>query len=540
MRVLYFNGKDLKCFHWSDQGLVGSFFFEKNEISLPIFETYLTQTNTIPTRILVDIMEEDYKLESIPHLLGNNQKLLIKNILKKFFRENIFTYYAYQNKDPKTHKNNIYLLSCLENMGALNTWLTLFEKHNIPVLGIYSLPILSIDLMRKIAPSKDPTLLLSINAPLLLRQTFFDHNQFKFSRLVKLRKEHGEAQDATTLTGIFISELQNLSRFFSSQKLFSHDKTLQVYILCKDQIIDEMKRNFPDILQMEIKIKVHFCSIESLLKKYEKSKATWKYADGLFSRLCESTKKSSHYSTAFIKNNIQLFLIKKISLFSATAFITIALLTLQTTLILTYNINQNVKKINAYTDQFEKKYSDDFYKIKRNLIASSVMEKAYHKTEEILIKSDLHPVHFMNDFSSILSKPEFKKITIARINWMRAENEKDPKNPNENTQKIAPTSTTESTSINNSVTSPVIAAQIAEVEGFINIDDLPYGEVVSNIESFILGLKTLNKVISVKVITWPIDLRSKMAYQDSSGYTVDNLENKKHFLIKIKMEKNSP
>ena len=80
MRVLYFNGKDLKCFHWSDQGLVGSFFFEKNELSLPIFETYLTQTNTIPTRILVDIMEEDYKLESIPHLLGNNQKLLIKNI----------------------------------------------------------------------------------------------------------------------------------------------------------------------------------------------------------------------------------------------------------------------------------------------------------------------------------------------------------------------------------------------------------------------------------------------------------------------------
>ncbi|MDA3868577.1 MAG: hypothetical protein PF589_01220, partial [Gammaproteobacteria bacterium] len=62
-RVFYFSGHRLTVFHWDRKKFHGACSFEPNLEGLDKFKQYLNTSAKSPARLLVDVIEEDFRIE---------------------------------------------------------------------------------------------------------------------------------------------------------------------------------------------------------------------------------------------------------------------------------------------------------------------------------------------------------------------------------------------------------------------------------------------------------------------------------------------
>jgi len=76
-RLFYFTGYRLSVLHWQGKQLVGTSSFEPTESGLEKFRSYLSQTENIPGKFLVDVIEEDFRNEKIPHVGSKDRNAVL-------------------------------------------------------------------------------------------------------------------------------------------------------------------------------------------------------------------------------------------------------------------------------------------------------------------------------------------------------------------------------------------------------------------------------------------------------------------------------
>ena len=60
-RLFHFTGYRLSVLHWQGKQLVGTSSFEPTGNGLDKFRNYLLKTENIPSKFLVDVIEEDFR-----------------------------------------------------------------------------------------------------------------------------------------------------------------------------------------------------------------------------------------------------------------------------------------------------------------------------------------------------------------------------------------------------------------------------------------------------------------------------------------------
>ena len=85
-RLFYFTGYRLSVLHWKGRTLAGSSSFEPTESGLAKFRSYLQQTENIPSKFLVDVIEEDFRNETIPHVGARDRKAVVNRLLDRYYR----------------------------------------------------------------------------------------------------------------------------------------------------------------------------------------------------------------------------------------------------------------------------------------------------------------------------------------------------------------------------------------------------------------------------------------------------------------------
>jgi len=63
-RIFYFSNFQLTIFHWQRKKCIARYTFNSSQQGLEKFKTYLLETNNAPVRILLDLIEEDFKQKS--------------------------------------------------------------------------------------------------------------------------------------------------------------------------------------------------------------------------------------------------------------------------------------------------------------------------------------------------------------------------------------------------------------------------------------------------------------------------------------------
>lgn len=240
-RIFYYSGYRLTIFHWKNEKCVATYVFNPGEEGLDKFRTYLHATVNTPVRILVDLIEEDFNKETIPHVGPADRKSIVSRLVDRQYRKSKdYVHYKVVDREQSGRKDDILLYSVLSNPEILEPWIKPMQEAGTAISGIWSLPLLTNKLFNKIESKTNNILLVSQQVPSNLRQTFLKDGAFESSRSAVVNLD-----DASI--GEYIStEVEQTIRFLSNQRHIGFDEKIEIHIICRDEDLTNIQSHCID------------------------------------------------------------------------------------------------------------------------------------------------------------------------------------------------------------------------------------------------------------------------------------------------------
>lgn len=239
--LAYHTGRNTEVHTWRRGALSARHVFNADAEGIAEFTAYLEKHAKRPLYFLVDIIEEDFRLETIPHILGRSRAALINRKLGQVFRNETYRHTALQARDTQGRRDDRLLLSALTNGAAIKPWIDAILECRIALAGLYSVPLLSQAIIRKLGLGKVPHLLLvTRQGDGGLRQSYFQNGYLKLSRLVSIAGNGpGELIDAVN------EESAKIQQYLNNQRLLPRDQQLEIHLLFNynecDSLLDGCK-----------------------------------------------------------------------------------------------------------------------------------------------------------------------------------------------------------------------------------------------------------------------------------------------------------
>jgi len=233
----------MAVYQWSGGELLEPLWFGADEDGLTEFALYLAHAPHDPVYLLVDVVEEEFREESIPHVMGNDRRSLIRTRLNRLFRDPTYSYAVVQGRDTDGRRDDRVLFTALIRPDLLSPWIGQIAKHKIPLAGVYSLPIVSETLIKQMPVDSDHALLVTLQSTGGLRQTFFYNRRVKLSRLAIMPP--GETPGHASYV---LGEIEKIRRYLNSLRQLPHESPLDVYVIGTRDLLADITRQSPDSL----------------------------------------------------------------------------------------------------------------------------------------------------------------------------------------------------------------------------------------------------------------------------------------------------
>lgn len=239
-RAIFISADKVSVHHLVRNELSSSYLFDVDNEGRANFKRYLAEAENTPAYVLIDIIEEEFRQDTIPHVYGSDRDALIKRKQGRLFRDAKYQYAHLQGREEDGRRDDKYLFTALTNNEILEPWLSMLDENKVPVKGILSLPQLLQSYIQTIPNISDHALIVSMQSISGLRQTFFLKKQLKISRLSKLPR-FGTEPYAPKIA----SEIDKIQRYLNSLRLVPSDKNLDVYVLADKKTLDEFEKQSP-------------------------------------------------------------------------------------------------------------------------------------------------------------------------------------------------------------------------------------------------------------------------------------------------------
>jgi hypothetical protein len=222
-KILFFLSSDNFHAHvWKNGTLQAPYYFSNSAEGLERFAEFL-RTHQDPIYLLTDLIEEDFRQETVPHLTGANHQALVQRKFDQYYRSTPFRLTLLQQRQAEGRRDDELLFSALTNPARISAWLDLLLLHKTSIVGIYSVPHTSAPLIKDI--DSDHLLLLSWEKDAGLRQSYFLNKRLRFSRLTPIKANSSFAEAIAT-------EASRTHQYLQSLSLTPHGELLNVHILC--------------------------------------------------------------------------------------------------------------------------------------------------------------------------------------------------------------------------------------------------------------------------------------------------------------------
>lgn len=225
--LAYHTGRHTEVHTWRHGVLSAKHVFNADAEGLAEFAAHLKEHAKQPLYFLVDIIEEDFRLDTIPHLLGRSRTALVNRKLGQVFRNETYRHTALQGRGTEGRRDDRLLLSALTNSEAISPWIDAILECKMALAGLYSVPLLSQAIIRKLGLGKAPHLLLVTRQnDGGLRQSYFQNGYLKLSRLVSIA-----GNDSNALTNAVNEESTKIQQYLNNQRLLPRDQPLEIHLL---------------------------------------------------------------------------------------------------------------------------------------------------------------------------------------------------------------------------------------------------------------------------------------------------------------------
>jgi hypothetical protein len=190
------------------------------------FATFLRAARGVPVFLMTDTVDEDYRFETLPHAFGKDRRDMLERKLKQLYRSTPFFGSHLTEREEGKRRDDKYLFAAVTNPELFDPWLRLLTASDLPIAGIFPLPLVSLSLIRHL-DLKDQNLLLVSRHEAGVRQTFVKDGQFRISRLTPLRAGGGTVESCA-------EEVRNTRMYLDALNVTHVDELLNVAILDQD------------------------------------------------------------------------------------------------------------------------------------------------------------------------------------------------------------------------------------------------------------------------------------------------------------------
>ena len=224
-RLLYVDTNRITAYAWQGGQLRPEGCFDAAAGGTEAFADYLRRYPHSQFYMMADVAEEGFHCDTVPFVRGKDRKALFERRLAQYFYGSRLAAAMPQGRERTGRRDERVLFSALTRPEVFEPWLACLRNAQIRVVGLYSLPIVSAALVRKLARGLDRCLLVSIDRA-GLRQSYFEQENLRFSRLSPLQ---GLGMRETALLSAV--ESAKTYQYLVGQRLIPRGTTVPVLVL---------------------------------------------------------------------------------------------------------------------------------------------------------------------------------------------------------------------------------------------------------------------------------------------------------------------
>ena len=262
--------------------------FAVSGIATPEFESHIETLAADQTYIVTDLIEEDFRLDTIPHLRGGDREAVLDRKLGQIYRSSPFRHAIVQGREEEGRRDDRVFLHAVTNADLLKPLISVLERYRVPLEGIYSSAVLSSLFLKELDVVFPHTMLVTVVPDFGLRQTYFKGKQVKFSRLTSI------AYDESRSVGELIAaETSRTWQYLDSLRYFAEADSLEVCMLAHERdraMMQEAIRSYP-------MLRYRFLDINEVADKLKISPApTSSHAEEILCHLYSRSKLDNHFA----------------------------------------------------------------------------------------------------------------------------------------------------------------------------------------------------------------------------------------------------
>ena len=241
-RVFVISSGRLTAYHLDGAKLLEPFSFDAGEEGLERYARYLDRCPRDVTYVVADLVEEEFREESIPHVPAWDRRSLLRARSLRAFRDARCVHSAMLGREPGGRRDDRVLFSAITRPALLDPWLAPMARRSVPLAGIHSPAMLTRAMLTAIGAQGEGVLVVSLQSGGGLRQTFFRDGRCRLSRLAAVPEpEPGRVGSE------ILDEVARTQRYLNSLEASEGDGRLDIRILGHGTMLDDLRRELPRV-----------------------------------------------------------------------------------------------------------------------------------------------------------------------------------------------------------------------------------------------------------------------------------------------------
>lgn len=404
---LYLTNDKLVTLIWKGGAIVERDVFGATQLGTAAFAEYVSKHQALSTYVVTDLIEEDFRLDTVPHLRGNDQDTVLGRKLSQLYRASPFRHGIIQGREPEGRRDDKVLYHAVTNPELLKPLLAVLEHAQVPLEGVYSSAVLSGRLLGALNAFFKHTLLVTIVPDFGLRQTYFQNKLIKFSRLTPIIFDEGQS-----VGDLIAAETSRTWQYLDSLRFFASGETLEVSILIHSrdrQMVADAIRTYP-------MIQYRFFDIDEVAGKLKlKPAPVSSHAEELLVHIYAQASIENHFATPE-QRQFGTFKRARFGVFALTAGILAAC-----TVAASFNLYE-ASKISTEIDRraeatkpLQAEYRTVVNEISKQTASSDTVRDASGFYNQYIRPAPASPGDFLRAFSQVLA--QFPNIQLLQLVW---------------------------------------------------------------------------------------------------------------------------
>lgn len=412
VRVLLLTSQGLRAFTWQDSVLLPAGHFVADEQGQAELGRYLRSSPESPLFLVADVSEEDFRLESVAHVMGKDRSALLERKVAQFFRTSQYRSAKVQGREENGRRDDKVLFSALTNNEQLAYWVNSLLAQQAPLKGILSVPWLMESFAGFQQLDHIPHLLLvNLEKQSGLRQTYIQAGRLKFSRLTSL-----VTTQAGDLAETILAECSHTRQYLERLKLLFRDQPLDIHLSMQGEIEKEIGVGLVDSALMHF----HFHETGIVAAEFGIDPAQEDGQGVVFLALMQALRSkglSNIYGSAAAIRYYRLHQINRGLIVASSLFFVVALVMGALLLVDGFKQRRVQNSLDIEVKQFEQRYQTLLQGLPESPLPAKAMQQVVESVDAIQ-RQTAYPMEMMTLVSRALAAcPD---IRLQKLDWKLA------------------------------------------------------------------------------------------------------------------------